>query len=63
MIVSARVYCGVEMEVHFTLAARDALNLAPEARSLAGDQNSLLSFYAALSSAFIARDDTSFTTL
>lgn len=29
MIVSARVYCGVEMEVHFTLAARDALNLAP----------------------------------
>lgn len=30
MIVSARVYCGVEMEVHFTLAARDALNLAPD---------------------------------
>jgi len=28
MIVSARVNCGVEMEVHLTLAARDALHLA-----------------------------------
>jgi molybdate transport system ATP-binding protein len=28
MIVSARVDCGVEMEVHLTLAARDALALA-----------------------------------
>lgn len=27
VIVSARVDCGVEMEVHFTLAARDALQL------------------------------------
>jgi len=27
MIVSARVQCGVEMEVHLTLAARDALQL------------------------------------
>ena len=27
MIVSARVDCGVEMEVHLTLAARDALQL------------------------------------
>jgi molybdate transport system ATP-binding protein len=29
MIVSARVQCGVEMEVHLTLAARDALQLQP----------------------------------
>jgi molybdate transport system ATP-binding protein len=28
MIISARVDCGVEMEVHLTLAARDALGLA-----------------------------------
>jgi molybdopterin-binding protein len=27
MIVAARVNCGVEMEVHLTLAARDALQL------------------------------------
>lgn len=29
VIVSARVNCGVEMEVHLTLAARDTLHLAP----------------------------------
>ncbi len=29
MIVSAQVNCGVEMEIHLTLAARDALQLAP----------------------------------
>lgn len=29
VIISARVDCGVEMEVHLTLAARDALGLAP----------------------------------
>jgi molybdate transport system ATP-binding protein len=29
MIISARVYCGVEMEVYLTLAAQDALRLAP----------------------------------
>ncbi len=29
VIVSARVNCGVEMEVHLTLAARDALDLMP----------------------------------
>jgi molybdate transport system ATP-binding protein len=29
VIVSARVNCGVEMEVHLTLAARDSLQLAP----------------------------------
>jgi molybdate transport system ATP-binding protein len=29
VIISARVDCGVEMEVHLTLAARDALELAP----------------------------------
>lgn len=29
MIVSARVKCRVEMEVHLTLAARDLLQLAP----------------------------------
>jgi molybdate transport system ATP-binding protein len=29
VIVAARVNCGVEMEVHLTLAARDALNLQP----------------------------------
>ena len=29
VIVSARVNCGVEMEVHLTLAARDSLLLAP----------------------------------
>jgi molybdate transport system ATP-binding protein len=29
VIVSARVDCGVEMEVHLTLAARDTLHLAP----------------------------------
>jgi molybdate transport system ATP-binding protein len=28
MIISARVDCGVEVEVHLTLAARDALDLA-----------------------------------
>ena len=27
MLISARVNCGVEMEVHLTLAARDALGL------------------------------------
>lgn len=30
MIVSARVDCGVEMNVHLTLAARDALQLIPD---------------------------------
>jgi molybdate transport system ATP-binding protein len=29
MVVAARVDCGVEMEVHLTLAARDALQLKP----------------------------------
>jgi molybdate transport system ATP-binding protein len=29
MLISLRVNCGVEMEVHVTLAARDALGLAP----------------------------------
>jgi molybdate transport system ATP-binding protein len=29
VIVSAKVHCGVEMEVHLTLAARDALQLEP----------------------------------
>lgn len=29
VIISARVDCGVEMEVHLTLAARDSLELAP----------------------------------
>lgn len=29
VIISARVTCGVEMEVHLTLAARDALTLVP----------------------------------
>jgi molybdate transport system ATP-binding protein len=29
VIVSARVNCGVEMEVHLTLAARDSLQLGP----------------------------------
>ena len=29
VIISARVNCGVEMEVHLTLAARDALQLTP----------------------------------
>jgi ABC-type molybdate transport system ATPase subunit len=29
MIVSAHVECGVEMEVHLTLAARDTLCLTP----------------------------------
>jgi molybdate transport system ATP-binding protein len=29
VIISARVNCGVEMEVHLTLAARDALTLVP----------------------------------
>ena len=29
VIVAARVNCGVEMEVHLTLAARDSLQLAP----------------------------------
>jgi len=29
MMISARVDCGVEMEVHLTLAARDALQLEP----------------------------------
>jgi len=33
MMVSARVDCGVEVEVHLTLAARDALELA-EAREV-----------------------------
>jgi molybdopterin-binding protein len=28
MMISARVDCGVEMEVYLTLAARDALELA-----------------------------------
>jgi ABC-type molybdate transport system ATPase subunit len=31
VIVAARVDCGVEMEVHLTLAARDALRLQPGA--------------------------------
>jgi molybdate transport system ATP-binding protein len=30
VIVSARVNCGVEMEVHLTLAARDSLQLQPD---------------------------------
>jgi molybdate transport system ATP-binding protein len=30
MMISARVNCGVEMEVHLTLAARDALQLAKD---------------------------------
>jgi molybdate transport system ATP-binding protein len=30
VIISARVDCGVAMEVHLTLAARDALGLAPD---------------------------------
>ena len=30
MIISARVDCGVEMEVYLTLAARDALQLAAD---------------------------------
>lgn len=30
MMISVRVNCGVEMEVHLTLAARDALHLAPQ---------------------------------
>ena len=29
VMMSARVDCGVEMEVHMTLAARDSLQLAP----------------------------------
>jgi len=29
VIVSAKINCGVEMEVHMTLAARDSLQLAP----------------------------------
>jgi molybdate transport system ATP-binding protein len=29
MMVSARVDCGVEMEVHLTLSARDSLQLTP----------------------------------
>ncbi len=29
MMISARVNCGVELEVHLTLAARDALHLDP----------------------------------
>jgi len=29
MIVSARIECGVEMEVHLTLAARDSLRIGP----------------------------------
>ena len=33
MLISARVNCGIEMEVHLTLAARDALGLA-EGRSV-----------------------------
>jgi molybdate transport system ATP-binding protein len=28
MMISARVDCGLEMEVHLTIAARDALQLA-----------------------------------
>jgi molybdate transport system ATP-binding protein len=31
MMISARVNCGVEMEVHLTLASRDALHLMPGA--------------------------------
>jgi len=27
MMISARVNCGIEMEVHLTLAARDSLKL------------------------------------
>ena len=30
VIVSARVRCRIEMEVHLTLAARDSLELAPD---------------------------------
>ena len=33
LIVVARVDCGVEMEVHLTLAARDSLQLQPGHRS------------------------------
>jgi len=29
VMIVARVHCGVEMEVHLTLAARDALHLQP----------------------------------
>jgi molybdate transport system ATP-binding protein len=29
MMIAARVNCGVEMEVHLTLASRDALQLMP----------------------------------
>jgi molybdopterin-binding protein len=29
VIISARVNCGVELEVHLTLAAREALQLEP----------------------------------
>ena len=29
MMISARVNCGVELEVYVTLAARDALHLIP----------------------------------
>jgi molybdate transport system ATP-binding protein len=29
VIICVRVHCGIEMQVHLTLAARDALNLAP----------------------------------
>ena len=42
VIVSARVKCRVEMEVHLTLAARDSLQLAPGQRGLAGHQNALV---------------------
>jgi ABC-type molybdate transport system ATPase subunit len=29
LMIAARVNCGVEMEVHLTLASRDALQLKP----------------------------------
>ena len=42
VIVVAKVNCGVEMEVHLTLAARDSLQLQPGLRSLAGSKDPLL---------------------
>ena len=46
MIVSARVDCGVEMDVHLTLAARDALQLEAGSRGMAGDQDPFVPFNA-----------------
>ena len=53
MMISARVNCGVEMEVHLTLAARDALQLAAGPRGMARDQNLLLPPDAALKAAAV----------